>query len=693
MKIKNLSTVKKVLYCAAIAFLLLIIIVPGLRWIFWTLFAIAIVVGIVIGSIRLQKKTRARTAENLKQFPNQYPMVYNFFAVEKTPMATPLPNSILERTIWRALPAELRESEPTLSIAPNFVLSCSGVGFGKQYANAALLETGMINHSVLNALATMSEKLGIQYATIAKRLEKIETIAQNENKHLYYAPNTFTEVGFIKSQLQLICNAMNIDYDSAGLGEWKAGSSSYIGSGSWGMFGLGLALSAGSAMNAAGKNQGFNTASVYASFNNIVDYFNTAHYPEEYESWKAKQQPVKAKLSIARGAMVGGTPDSFGSDYTATPVKGLPAIDEDRIFSLVLFDFDHGVAEIWAGDNKGAVGIDGSVVVPLDYARLCFSDGIGTFQHRKNGKYGLMDASGKIILPEEYDGVGMYSDGLVSAKTGGAKGRWGYIDINGNQVIPPLYDDAGGFSDGFAVVAQKQKYGLIDKSGTLVVPYAYDELRAVSDGMVAAKSGKRWGFIDVHNNTVIPIEYGNVNGFSEGFAAVTKEIGEGYDVHNWGFIDKSGHLVIPYGYYSVGGFKNRLASVQFNKDDDETRFIDTSGTVAVSFPYHIHDSFDASGYVSAWKLDEIDVANVAIMHGIVNKNGEVIVPFIYDSIGSCNESGCVLAYSKKNRQFYVVGYRNASQSSASAPAAQKWEETPAVVAASQQTQILTKGDL
>ena len=53
-------------------------------------------------------------------------------------------------------------------------------------------------------------------------------------------------------------------------------------------------------------------------------------------------------------------------------------------------------------------------------------------------------------------------------------GKWGVVDNKGGIVVPFIYDDLNLFSEGLARVKLNGKYGFIDKAGNIVVPIIYD---------------------------------------------------------------------------------------------------------------------------------------------------------------------------------------------------------------------------
>lgn len=80
----------------------------------------------------------------------------------------------------------------------------------------------------------------------------------------------------------------------------------------------------------------------------------------------------------------------------------------------------------------------------------------------KNGKYGFIDKTGKLMIALRYDGARGFEEGLAAVQQ---NDKWGFIDRTGKIVIAPQYDDAFGFSEGLANVQQNGEFFSINKQG------------------------------------------------------------------------------------------------------------------------------------------------------------------------------------------------------------------------------------
>ncbi len=117
------------------------------------------------------------------------------------------------------------------------------------------------------------------------------------------------------------------------------------------------------------------------------------------------------------------------------------------------------------------------VVYGYDYVD-CLSEGLAVV--KRNGKYGFIDQTGKVVAPLNYDWAWSFSEGLAAVER---NGKYGFIDKAGKVVIPLNYDDTWYFTEGLAAVKQNGKYGFIDNTGKVVIPLKYDKADSFYNGV------------------------------------------------------------------------------------------------------------------------------------------------------------------------------------------------------------------
>jgi hypothetical protein len=176
------------------------------------------------------------------------------------------------------------------------------------------------------------------------------------------------------------------------------------------------------------------------------------------------------------------------------------------------------------------------------------------FIFKENGKSGLKNEQGKILIPAQYDGIG-WSNGsfsLVGNVTGFKIGaNWGLIDISNRKITRSEFADLYP-GDGTLIIAAKlmksgtrPAVGCISTSGKQVIPFMYDgisvsALRAIVFTQIGNQF--RYGLVDLENKTLIPQLYQEVRSLGtlrfavrnfEGKIAVFSDVGQrmtGFDI-------------------------------------------------------------------------------------------------------------------------------------------------------------------
>jgi len=217
----------------------------------------------------------------------------------------------------------------------------------------------------------------------------------------------------------------------------------------------------------------------------------------------------------------------------------------------------------------------------------------------KNGKWGLMDGSGKMITSYIYGYIGSYGEFYEGLATVSLNNKSGCIDSAGKVIIPIIYDECDHFERGTATVWVKGKCGLIDKMGKLIIPIGkfdfmthtwndsilmtqlldkksnkdkfglvtktgkellppiYDQIGSIINGVAMLTNLKKKGFFFVDTKLVIPCKYDETEKYKEGFASVCSN-------KKWGFIDINGNIAIALKYERVSPFENGKSKVWLN---------------------------------------------------------------------------------------------------------------------------------
>ena len=161
------------------------------------------------------------------------------------------------------------------------------------------------------------------------------------------------------------------------------------------------------------------------------------------------------------------------------------------------------------GDLYGFRRYDGKVIVPPTYKY------VSTFRNgycqvwMDDTLAGLIDTSGREILPPHYDFVAPPSENrILFAKNN----LYGYADLRGNIVVPPRFPQAGSFQEHRAPVAVVVDSAFllctfIDTFGNFLFEPIYENVMPFSGGVAPVRRYDRWGLIDTLGNEILTTRF------------------------------------------------------------------------------------------------------------------------------------------------------------------------------------------
>lgn len=199
------------------------------------------------------------------------------------------------------------------------------------------------------------------------------------------------------------------------------------------------------------------------------------------------------------------------------------------------------------------------------------AQGFTVARDEATGKYGYK-ANGIWIIDPEYDRAEAFSESMAVVRK---DGRYGYIDVSGRLVIPVKYQDAGAFSAGLAPVCLYGKYGYVDKSGEMVVPFKYSYAFPFSEGLAAVELNGKVAYIGPDGKTVIPYMLDSGKPFKDGIAEVTVDGQTKY-------MDKVGNIFdeVSEAFSSFSGFARHMIEEKVNAWQKKGRYEKTADWMA-----------------------------------------------------------------------------------------------------------------
>ena len=235
----------------------------------------------------------------------------------------------------------------------------------------------------------------------------------------------------------------------------------------------------------------------------------------------------------------------------------------------------------------------------------------------ENGKVGLKDAADRVVLFAVYDGIS-----FTDAKTPVCvyrDGKWGLADVRGRIIVDPKYDNIYCPCNDRVAVHIEEKWGYIDYKGKEIIPLIYDDANEFMNaeycfGTPCAwvqKDGK-WGTINTTGEVVIPFEYDSVDDY-KGMIIVEKD-GQS------GIVNHKNEFIIPLGDNEINMLDDHIVSFS---GDELCGAINLSTNEKYEFDYDIEEYAFSGGYAI------IDNAN---QKNVVDRKFNVLLPEWHDEI-------------------------------------------------------------
>lgn len=159
-------------------------------------------------------------------------------------------------------------------------------------------------------------------------------------------------------------------------------------------------------------------------------------------------------------------------------------------------DIEVSTADVPSDDPSVVIDANGDVKAQLEQHYETVMDlNAGFYKLKDHGKYGLADASGKIIQRPKYDEIlSKNKQGLVRVVK---DGKIGFLNLKGVEVLAPKYSKIEEPIEGLIKVETDGLYGFLD-ANTLkeVTPCVYTYIYNKKDGKYKAMKGNQEFFLN-----------------------------------------------------------------------------------------------------------------------------------------------------------------------------------------------------
>jgi hypothetical protein len=333
---------------------------------------------------------------------------------------------------------------------------------------------------------------------------------------------------------------------------------------------------------------------------------------------------------------------------------------------LFLGDFRDGLAKVMNSYYYvGYININGDLVVPCKYmqggASAGFSNGFDVVRGA-NGLFGFINRKGEEIVQTNYsyaryvDGKGyaLIFDGEVFDKQGypypyDFDAKIGVIDTLGREIIGfNKYEYINyGIKPGTFIIKKGDFYGVIDYKENAIIPSVYDRIDNTA-GYYRVVQGNKRGLYSTTGKISLPVQYDNVGGlfYKDKTVFCVSQSDKYY------LIDEDGKILTTKKYESIGNYVNgvnwsnnffgswtmSLYNRAMCKYNGKFGWINIDGEEVIACQYD--DVFRNDFYLSpqAGIIAVVKTVNGKYKCGVIDINGQTILPLIYDDLEVLKEN-------------------------------------------------------
>ena len=294
-------------------------------------------------------------------------------------------------------------------------------------------------------------------------------------------------------------------------------------------------------------------------------------------------------------------------------------------------------------NKKGLVSIAGTVIIPNEYEQIsALTDSYedGYIVKNSDGKLGVIGTNKKILLPIQYNEIkNVYENNIYAVKE---DSTLKLINTKTDTEVTLNYDDISEINDGYAIVKKSDKYGLITVTGEEKISPQYDSLSYIYQNYYIAKKENTYGIIDKDNSEKVEFKYNYISYVKDAdilladtTSANTDLLDSNFNVKLTGVLSEinvnKGYLKIRensnYQYYNFKFEKKKNTEIFTTntlflaKKDGKFGYVDKNGVVVINYIYDDATEQNASGFVAVKKDGK---------WGAINSKGQTVVEPKYE---------------------------------------------------------------
>ena len=318
-----------------------------------------------------------------------------------------------------------------------------------------------------------------------------------------------------------------------------------------------------------------------------------------------------------------------------------------------------------------------------EYNNLWYEENVLKFE--ENGKYGLINLDGKVLVKAEYEDIYALK-GITGSLITIKNKKQGVINTKGIQIVPNSYSDIKSLdkdtnlyivkdeqnntgiyekteikyqevkplnSTEIYCVKENNKYKIINQEGEINLDFEFDDIKQIKDNIIVYTNNKEYRAYDINEKKILQDKYNElIYTCNQNFIAKKN--------NSYGIVNIDNNIKQKIEYASIEYYEDAQVYELEPKNNENMENIILNNQLEEITKGIISEAYVQESYVRVWTEEEykyyslsgeeknsadILVQNKIFLkkqngkYGFVDKEGNVIVDFIYDDAKEQNEYG------------------------------------------------------
>lgn len=313
--------------------------------------------------------------------------------------------------------------------------------------------------------------------------------------------------------------------------------------------------------------------------------------------------------------------------------------------------YENGALKVQKNGKYGLINYSGKQILECNYDEIETLKGVeNSIIIKKEDNIGITDTTGNIIIQTEYKEItaieNNYQYGYIVKNN---EDKYGIIDINKKVILEPIYEEIKSiYSPNKYIVKEEGVLKIIDKDKNILLDTGFDEIIDINGENITIIKNKKYGVIGATGEEKIEAKYEEIKyAFEEYYIA--KKNGK------YGIVNLNNETILEFENSNIT-YRKEAGIIEVEQEDEiQTKIYDTelnlklTGIISevnsskgymkirIDGEYKYYNfKFEEKSNTELLSNNKIFLSKKNGKYGFINKNGETIVDYIYDDATELN---------------------------------------------------------